>query len=405
MSLPTAFHRLAWSNLLAQAAEQIGLVAAPLVAVTLFAAGPRETGLIQMVQTLPFLLFSLPAGILADRVSRPMLLWSGEAVRALALLAVPLLVLSGTLSWPLLAALGGLGAMGTMLYSVAAPSYVPAIVPASGLGAANGRLELARSVAFVGGPALGGLLVGWTGGQGAFALAGGLSVVAVGLLFGLREAERPQRPQRSPLSDLKEGAAFVFAHPLLRPMLVVAVFFNTATFVLHSVYVVYAVQHLHLSETGVGLTLAAYGTGMVLGALTAPKLMRLLPFGLVILIGPCFGLTASAVMALSIIFPYGWVAGLSFFLIGFGPIMWTISTMTLRQVVTPKEMLGRVSALILTATYGARPLGAALGAFIGGHYGLEACLITALVGFFLQWLVVVLSAVPRLKRLPDPIEG
>jgi MFS family permease len=82
---PTAFHWLAWSNLAAQAAEQIALSAAPMVAVLSMGAGVGETGLLTAAQTLPFLLLSFPAGILADRMSRRGLMVVAEALRALAL--------------------------------------------------------------------------------------------------------------------------------------------------------------------------------------------------------------------------------------------------------------------------------------------------------------------------------
>ena len=91
---------------------------------------------------------------------------------------------------------------------------------------------------------------------------------------------------------------------------------------------------------------------------------------------------------------------MSFFLIGAGPLLWTISTTTLRQAVTPGEMLGRVSAVIVTATYGSRPVGAAIGAVVGGAYGAEACIVVAALGFLVQALVIVTSPVPRLVRQP-----
>src|SRR3546814_6471773 len=69
-ALPAAFRRLAWSNLAAQSAEQVGLAAAPIVAVLALGAGAAETGLLQTAQTLPFLLLAIPAGLLADRRSR-----------------------------------------------------------------------------------------------------------------------------------------------------------------------------------------------------------------------------------------------------------------------------------------------------------------------------------------------
>src|SRR5262245_21532287 len=166
--LPSAFTRLAWSNLAAQSAEQIALAAAPIVAVLALGAGAGETGLLQTAQTLPFLLLSIPAGVLADRLSRRTLMVSAEAVRVGSLLAVLALAHLGLLTLPLLALLGVVGAAGTVAYSVAGPSLVPALVPREALAAANGRMELARSVAFAAGPALGGALVGWTGPATAF---------------------------------------------------------------------------------------------------------------------------------------------------------------------------------------------------------------------------------------------
>ena len=100
--------------------------------------------------------------------------------------------------------------------------------------------------------------------------------------------------------------------------------------------------------------------------------------------------------------PGGALAGLSFFLIGAGPIVWVISTATLRQSVTPRALLGRVSAINITA-YGARPLGAAIGAVVGSVYGAETCLVIAALGFLLQAAVIVTSPVLRLARQPEMV--
>src|SRR4029434_8290902 len=86
--LPAAFNRLAWSNLAAQSAEQIGLAAAPLVAVLALGAGAGEAGLLQTAQTLPFLLLAVPAGVLADRSSRRGLMVGAEGLRVLSLLGI-----------------------------------------------------------------------------------------------------------------------------------------------------------------------------------------------------------------------------------------------------------------------------------------------------------------------------
>jgi predicted MFS family arabinose efflux permease len=398
--LPPTFNRLAWSNLAAQSAEQVALAAAPIVAVLLLGAGEGQTGLLQTALTLPFVLFAIPAGLLADRFSRRRLMAAAEALRAGALLAILIALWVGILSLPLLALLGFVAVCGTVAYSVATPSLVPSLVSPQALPAANARIELARTVAFASGPALGGMLVGWIGAGPAFGFAAALSIVAVVLLAGIFEPARQAIARRHPWQEIKEGAEFVFRHPLLRPVFVTQFIFNTAWFVILAVFVPYAVRHLGLSAAGVGTTLAMYGVGMVVGALSATRVMRWLPFGSVIGLGPVTGFVASAVIALTTVFPTPLLAGLGFFLLGVGPILWVISTTTLRQSVTPPGLLGRVSAINIMS-YGARPLGSGLGALVGGLFGAEACLYLAVAGFAVQMLVILMSQAVGLVRQPE----
>jgi len=402
MTLPAAFNRLAWSNLAAQSAEQVGLAAAPIIAVLAFGAGAGATGLLQAAQTLPFVLFAIPAGVLADRTSRRRVMTAAEAVRALSLVGILMLAQLELLTLPLLAVLGFLGACGTVAYSVAAPALVPMLVPSAALAMANGRLELARTIAFAGGPALAGVLVAWMGGAPAFAVAAALSTCAVFLLAGLHEPARPAARARDAVREIRDGAGFVFRHRLLLPVYVTQVVFNTAFFILQAVYVPYAVQRLGLSASAVGATLAAYGVGMIVGALLTPRIIRALPFGWVIALGPVAGFAAALVMTATIWAPSALLAGLSFFLIGAGPIVWVISTATLRQTVTPPALLGRVSAINITG-YGARPLGALIGAAVGGLYGAETCLLVAALGFLVQAVVIIASPVRRLAQQPEMV--
>jgi predicted MFS family arabinose efflux permease len=318
-----------------------------------------------------------------------------------AMLAVLALAALGGLSVPLLALLGFVGACGTVAYSVGAPALVPSLVPSTALPVANGRIELARTTAFAAGPALGGALVGWIGGGPAFAVAAALSALAVIMLAGIVEPARAhagaQASAPHPLRDMREGIAFVLGHKLLRPIFITQFIFNTALFVIQAVYVPYAIRALGLSATGVGITLAALGVGMVTGALFAARIMRVLPLGTVIAIGPIAGLAAALVMVATIWLPYATLAAVSFFLMGAGPILWVVSTTTLRQTVTPPELLGRVSAINGLA-YGARPLGAAIGAAVGGLFSAEVCLVVAAVGFAAQAAVILSSPVPALKQ-------
>lgn len=401
-SLPSPFNRLAWSNLAAQSAEQVALAAAPIVAVLMLGVGEGETGVLQTALTLPFVLFAIPAGLLADRISRRWLMAGSEALRAAALLAILALIWFKLLTLALLALLGFIAVCGTVAYSVAAPSLVPSLVSPALLPAANARIELARTVAFASGPALGGVLVGWVGAAPAFGFATALSAIAVVLLAGIYEPPRPVAPVRHPVQDIREGAAFVFNHALLRPVFITQFIFNTGSFLVLAIIVPYAVRRLGLSASGVGTTLAMYGVGMVVGALLATRVMKRLQFGTVIALGPVTGFVAAIVMASTTIIPTPLLAGLSFFLLGVGPILWVISTTTLRQSVTPPRLLGRVSAINIMS-YGARPLGAALGALVGGLYGAEVCLYLAVAIFGAQALVILMSPAVSLTRQPDMV--
>jgi len=403
-SLPPAFNRLAWSNLAAQSAEQIALAAAPIVAVLLLGVSEGETGVLQTALTLPFVLFAIPAGLLADRMSRRWLMAGAEALRAGALVVILVLIATRSLSMPLLALFGFVSVCGTVVYSVAAPALVPALVGADALAAANARIELARTVAFAAGPALGGALVGFVGAAPAFGVAAVLSAIAVMTLSGVTEPARPPAAQRHPLQDIREGAAFVFTHTLLRPVFITQFIFNSSSFLVLAVFVPYAVRHLQLSASGVGVTLGMYGVGMIIGALLATRILARLSFGTVIALGPVSGFLAAAILALTIVVPLAPIAWLGFFFLGVGPILWVISTTTLRQAVTPARLLGRVSAINIMS-YGARPLGAAIGAVVGAAYGAEACLCLAVAGFGLQALVILLSPAVGLRRQPAMVDA
>ena len=189
-------------------------------------------------------------------------------------------------------------------------------------------------------------------------------------------------------------------HPLLRSILATAVLFNTAWFLLQAGYVVHAVHNLGLSATGVGITLGLCGAGMVAGAVASPWLARRWPLGGLIAVGPCVAALAALLMLATAVWSAPVLAGAALFLFGAGPIFWTIHTTTLRQAVTPGAMLGRVSATVLTATFGARPLGAAIGALLAARYGVEACLLASAAGFLAQAAVILASPAVRLRGLP-----
>ena len=172
---------------------------------------------------------------------------------------------------------------------------------------------------------------------------------------------------------------------------------NISWFVLQAIYVPYAIRTLGMDASAVGLTLACYGAGMILGSLMASKIVAQMRFGHAILLGPFFSVLAASVMALTVWWPSAAVAGISYFLFGFGPIIWTITSTTLRQSVTPNNLMGRVTAINIVTGTGARPLGALIGGLVG-EFGSDLLgLLVVVLGFTVQAIIISCSEVRHIQ--------
>jgi predicted MFS family arabinose efflux permease len=194
----------------------------------------------------------------------------------------------------------------------------------------------------------------------------------------------------------REGIAFVAGHHLLRPIMATQLVFNAAWMVLIASFVPFAVGHMQWSAAFTGLAMGWAGVGMVTGALAAGWALRRLPLGRVVGIGPVCGLLSALTITSLAWWPSQVLACVGFFLLGSGPMLWTVSTTTLRQKVTPAALMGRVSAVSVLA-FGARPVGALLAAVVGSYWGAWPCLVLASVLFTVQAVLVLTSPVFALK--------
>lgn len=403
-------NRLSFANLAANGAEQLAMAAIPLMAALTLGATAETMGALSAAQTLPFLLFSLVAGVWADRMPRHLLMAGSEASRALLLVLVPVLALAGWLDMLSLALLGFALSACTVMFNVAAQSYLPAIVAREGLASANARIEFTRATAVFLGPGIAGAIAGWTSPAWALAVSAlSSAVTALLLLTPAMRRDLPQAMAKPPIRQaLAEGLAVVWRHPLLRAIAGCAMAWNFSWFVLMAVFVLFAVNRLGLTPAQVGMALGAQGLGMLLAALASPSIHARLRLGHMIILGPATSLFAAlAIGASTLIGDAGTgfaMLGLGFFLFGFGPMLWTIGQTSLRQAIVPLRLIGRVSAIQQVATLGMRPLGALVGGFIGERFGLEAAIWLAVAGYGVQLAIILLSQMPALVTLPPAME-
>src|SRR5512132_539986 len=375
--LGRAFWRLWSASTLSNLADGVVKVSLPLVAVKLTDSPALVAGVVVAV-TLPWLLFALPAGALADRVDRRAAMLVANVARASALAVLVATVLLGYGSiWALYAVALFVGIAETV-YDTCAQSILPQVVSRERLSRANGRLQAAELTAneFVG-PPLGGVLVA-TGTAVAFAAPAGLWAAAVGVLLLVQGRFRVVREHRTTIrADVAEGLRFLWRHRLLRTLAAMTGLFNLATNATFAVFVLYAVgpdSAMGLSDAGYGLLFATIAAGSLLGALVADRVERRLGRARTLtlsILGGALTVTAPALTTDPL------PIAAAFFTGGATLALWNVVAVSLRQRITPDRILGRVNSGYRLVAWGSRPLGAAAGGLIGETLGLRAVFAAA----------------------------
>lgn len=387
------------------AADQMALATLPLTATLVLGAGPDLLGLLVAAQSAAWLLVSLPAGAWIDRLPRRRML---IVALALGLSASIVAVAAAATGQVLLLGLAAIaGASGTVVYVLTSVSLLPGLVAGGDLPRSNARLELARAIVSLAAPFVAGLLaqhLSPTWGYALAALGAALALVCVlALPPGTAPTTGAERPTLA--SAIRLGTAFVVRNELLRGISLCAIFWNFAFFALLAVWAPLALGSLGLDPAHMGLAQSTYGAGLILGALAAPFCARRLPPFMTLIFGPAVSVVA-AVLFLAAPSGNGFaLAAAGYFLVGFGPMLWLICQTTVRQLVTPSALMGRVNATVQTAIYGVRPLGALAGGLVAAQAGLHAALLLIAVAFALSTAVIVLSPLARLRVLPSPATG
>jgi MFS family permease len=393
------FHRLLASAASAHLADQIALAALPLAAVLLLDAGPGLVGTLVAIQGAAWLIVSIPGGVIADRMSRSHLIGLAQTAAALAFLSAAAAIWSGW--WTGVGAFVFVGAGGAVLVALATLSLVPAMVSREHLAPANARLELARAMMAFAAPIIAGLVADKFDPALAFGLAAVLCAASAIMGFSVA-SPAPAAVARPPvLTAIREGASFAFRHELLRGIVLCAVFWNFAFFALLAVAVPFGLEHVGLDARTMGLAQSGNGLGLIAGAALAGRLLARWEPRVILVLGPALSvLGAGLVLAAP---AFGFVALFAaFFILGFGPMLWLVCQTSIRQLVTPPPLLGRVAALVQVAIYGVRPVGALVGGWIGATAGLDAALALVIAAFGLSMLVPLVSALGRLTTLPEP---
>lgn len=384
-----------WSG---QAVSDLGTsitqIALPTVAVFQLHAGPFELGLLSAFQRLPFPLLALPVGVWIDHLPRRRVMILADIGRMLALGSIPITAIAGSLSLVQLYIVAAVIGVLTIFFDLAYLAYVPALVGRENLGDANAKLQLSSSVSDVAGPGLGGLLIQAVGAGQAIAVdAASYLVSFVSVIWIRGEDVRPVRagPPVSPFANLKEGVAHVFGHPLLRSLILCI---GGAVVVVHmadpNLYP-FLYKTLNLSPGTVGLVLSVGGVGSIAGALVSRRVAARL--------GPGWTLTISgAVTGVMIMLQTTARFGLAipilvatYLIIGVMNPIHDVTQVSLRQMLTPDRLQGRMNSVFRTVFWGAWPIGNVIGGYVGSVLGPVPAILIGGAGFVIFSIVTLVT--------------
>jgi MFS family permease len=399
------FLRLWGASTISQLGSQVTLLALPLAAVLVLDASAFQVALLTTFDFLPFLLFGLPAGVWVDRLARRPVMIATDVGRAVALLTIPLAYAVDVLTLVQLYAVGFLVGVLTVFFELAHTSYVPSLVEREQLIDGNSKLEISRSGAYIAGPGLGGVLVGFLTAPGAIVVDAVSFVASALLVLRIRAGEQwaTSAGVRTGLRrELGEGLHYVARHRYLWPIASCTALLNLFWNAAFAVYFVFLARELDLSAALIGLVLTLGNVGWLAGALVAGRVTEWLGVGRTLagsafLFGPSGVLIALAPESEPLPFLIAAQA-----LGSFAGVLYNITSMTLRQSVTPERLQGRTVGAIRTVVWGVTPLGALLGGGLASVVGLRATFWIAAVGSATAALPIVLSSARSLRRMPEP---
>jgi MFS family permease len=431
---------------------QVSQIAIPFIAAVLLDASPGEVGLLTTIEFLPFLLFTLPAGVWVDRFPKKRILVIGDLGRAVMLASIPIAWFGGVLTIGQLYVVGFVNGLMTVFFDVADQSYLPTVLDRDQLVDGNSKLQVSQSSAQILGQPFGGAIVALLTAPVAVLVDAVSYVASAGLILSIRErvtqvatAVRPDRDARSAalategdevapgtpaaasfvaetevadpveqaevrasggmIRQIREGLRYIFGHAYLGHIAATTGTANLFGNIGFAIFPVYAYKVLGLTPTEVGVIGGVGGAGVLLGALIAGRVQARLGVGRTII------LSAAATGPIGLLLPlaaYGPAFALltfGFFVAGGLNVVYNISQVSLRQAITPDHFLGRMNATMRFLVWGTIPIGSLIGAGLSEVVGVQATIwISGILSLF-AFLPVLFSKVRTIRTIPTEEPG
>jgi MFS family permease len=439
---------------------QISQIAIPFFAAVILNASPGQVGLLVTVEFLPFLLFTLPAGVWVDRFPKKRILVIGDLGRAAMLVSIPVAYAFGALTIWQLYIVGFVNGLMTVFFDVADQSYLPTILERDELVEGNAKLQISQSSAQILGQPFGGGIVALLTAPIAVLIDAASYVISAGLILSIRERARdvarrirPSDPVAAVASteaddvapspaaaaavgvdgatagggldpaaqateanpqigagaldteggmrrQIADGLRYILRHDYLANIAATTASSNLFGNIAFAIFPVYAYKVLLLTPAAVGTIGGIGGAGVLLGALIANRVQIRLGVGRTII------LTAASFGPVSLLIPLAtpetgfWLVATSLFVGSVLNVIYNVSQVSLRQAITPEHFLGRMNATMRFLVWGTIPIGSLIGAGLSEVIGVRPTIWVGALLSSLCFLPVFFSPVRHLRGIP-----
>jgi predicted MFS family arabinose efflux permease len=387
------FRRFWSGDVVSQFGSRITEFVLPLLLVNTLDATAAQVGLLQALYLAPFFLLPLGAGLWLERRAKRPVMIAMDLGRLVLVMAVPVLALFGQLTLPLLFLIAVAGGAMTVVYDIAATSYVPLLVDGGVLASANSTITANQAASATAGPGIAGWLAGLFG-PAATLIFDGLSYLAsANALLRIRHREPvPRRRARDLRQELVDGLRAVLRNPPVRALASHAGIYNASIAMTTVAFLLYFVRELGHTPAAYGLVMVCGGLGGICGALGVPTLIGKLGYGRAMMTVLVFSTLSYFLLPAA----GGGTAGIAvcavaFFLGSMGAAGGSVIALTVRQKTTPTQLHARMNASYRMFSFGMLSLGSAVSGVLVDAIGARATLAVTPV-------LLLVSAIPAISR-------
>ncbi|MBO2537751.1 MFS transporter [Rummeliibacillus suwonensis] len=398
--------RLFWTGqTISMFGSQITVIGLPLTAIYFLNANSTQMGIFQAVATIPFFLFSLFAGVWIDRNRKKNILIFCNLMTAASLIIIPLGSIFNFLNLTLFYIVVFIAGTFSMIFELAYLSFLPLIVSKKHLSEGNSKLEISHSVLEVSGPSISGYLISIVTAPIAIIIDIICYIVSSLFLYKIKIAEPKTKAEKrtSVILEIKEGLKVLLKHPILISLsgsTATLNFFRTA---FDTLFLLFIIKYVGLRTEQIGIIIGLGSIGGLLGASISTRLSNKMGIGSTIITSVVTVFLGAMICSLAggqIIVAITCLI-LGQILIGFGNTVYFISQVSLRQYITPMNLLGRVNASNRFITRGAMPLGGMFGGFLGSFINFKIAIFLISLGYMIGVIWLLISPVKRIKTLSD----